>query len=159
MGMSEKAPTSGTNIERKIAEGKKYVVRGEEFTTNQEQEEKALAYALEHPVAVPSPEMPAECAEKITSLERLFSDFEQTHDLNALLTIDCMTVDEARAHVGRQAARADLPPIISLVNYVESQMFLGVISEEAWKELYARYCAIQRAIGTLNGDFLVHDRP
>jgi len=157
--MTEKAPTLGSKIERVAPEGKKYVVNGEEFTTTPEQEEKALAYALEHPATATSPEILEECAEKLASLERLFSDFEQTHDLGALLAIDRMTVEEAKAHVERQAARADLPPIVSLINYVESQKIAGVVSEEVWKMQYAKYCAIQRAIGTLNGDFLIHDRP
>jgi len=157
--MNEKAPTPKSTVEKVPGSGVKYVVNGEEFTTNPEQEAKALAYALEHPIATTSPEIPEECAEKIASLERLFSDFEQNHDLPALLAIDRMTVEEAKAHVERQAARADLPPIVSLINYVESQKIAGVVSEEIWKMQYAKYCAIQRAIGTLNGDFLIHDRP
>lgn len=157
--MNEKAPTLGNRIEGAAPEGKRYVVNGEVFTTNPEQEEKAIAYALEHPEVVAHPEVSAECAEKIASLERLFSDFEQTHDMDALLAIDRMTVAEAKAHVVRQAARDDVPAIVALLNYAESQKRVGVVSEAVWEGLYAKYCAIQRAIGTLNGEFLDHSKP
>lgn len=156
--MNERAPTPKSKVEAAPDSGVKYVVNGEEYTTTPEQEELAAAYAAAHTVEQVV-EMPAECAEKIVELETLFTNFEQAHDLDALLAIDRMTVEEAKAHTGRQAARADLPPIVTLVNYVESKMFAGVVSEEVWSILYARYCAIQRAIGTLNGDFLIHDRP
>lgn len=157
--MTEKFPGTKSAVEEVPGSGVKYVVSGEEFATTAEQEEMMQAY-LDQMVGVPAaPEMPQECAEKIAELETLFTNFEQTHDLDALLAIDRMTVEEAKAHAGRQAARANLPPIIALTNYVESQMFAGVVSEEVWEALYARYCAIQRAIGTLNGDFLIHDRP
>ncbi len=156
--MNERAPTPASKVEVASESGVKYIVNGEEYTTTPEQEELAAAYAAAHSVEAVA-EMPAECAEKIAELETLFTNFEQAHDLDALLAIDRMTVEEAKAHTGRQAARADLPPIVTLVNYVESKMFAGVVSEEVWNTLYARYCAIQRAIGTLNGDFLVHDRP
>lgn len=157
--MNEKAPTLGSRIEGVAPEGKKYVVKGEVYVTNSEQEEKGIAYALEHPIATVSPEMPEECAEKVASLERLFSDFEQNHDMDALLAIDRMTVEEAKAHVARQAARDDVPAIVALLNYAESQKRVGVVSEAVWEGLYAKYCAIQRAIGTLNGEFLDHSKP
>jgi hypothetical protein len=156
--MTEKFPGPKSAIEEVPGSGVKYVVNGEEYTTTPEQEELAAAYAAEHSTEA-TPEMPQECAEKIAELETLFNNFEQAHDLDALLAIDRMTVEEAKAHVGRQAARADLPPIVALTNYVEAQMFAGVVSEDVWSAMYARYCSIQRAIGTLNGDFLIHDRP
>ena len=135
------------------------MVKGETYATTPEQEEYAKFYAEQHPTPETVVEMPQECAEKVSELETLFANFEQTHDLAALHAIEKLTVEQAKAHTERQAARADLPAIVTLVNYVEAQKNLGAVSDETWEKLYAQYCAIQRAVGTLNGDFLVHDRP
>jgi len=157
--MSEKPPTPKNKSEEVPKEGASYVVNGESYVTTPEQEEHAKFYAEQHPEIEPVQEMSEECAEKISELETLYTNFEQTHDLALLLAIEKLTVAEAKAHPERQAARADLPQIVSLVNYVEKQKNLGIVSEEVWQKLYAQYCTIQRAIGTLNGDFVVHDRP
>ncbi len=157
--MTEKFPEPKSTVEEVPVTGERYVVNGEVYETDAEQEALAKAYMGQFSDAPAVPEMPQECAEKIAELEVLFTSFEQTHDLGALLAIDRMTVEEAKAHTARQAARADLSPIVALTNYVESQKKLGIVSEEAWQGVLARSNAIQRAIGTLQGDFLIHDRP
>ncbi len=160
MAMSEKPPVPKSKSQEEApAEGASYVVKGETYVTTPEQEEYAKFYAEQHPEIEPVQEMSEECAEKISELETLFANFEQTHDLAALHAIEKLTVEEVKAHVERQAARADLPAIVSLVNYVEKMKNLGIVTEEAWEKLYEQYCVVQRAVGTLNGDFLVHDRP
>jgi hypothetical protein len=87
------------------------------------------------------------CAEKIAEFEGLCADFEHTHDLDALRAVEASTIEEARANEVRQAARADLPPIVALRELLEKQ---ELVPTEVFQELHARYAIIQAAIGSLD---------
>ena len=135
------------------------MVQGETFATNAEQEEHAAWYEANRVENVDAaPVMSEECAMLVAELETSLAAFEQTHDLPALYAIERLTVDEARAHPERQAARADLPGLVKLINYLEYQKDQGALSEEEWQRLLTRYKVMTNAVGTLNGDFVVHDR-
>lgn len=95
-----------------------------------------------------------QCAEKVAELEALFTNFEQTHDLDALRAVQLRTVEEAFAHTVREAAKKDLPALVSRMNFLKKQEHIPV---ETFHKLATTYNTIQAAVGTLrDGGYLDH---
>jgi len=96
---------------------------------------------------------PEQCAEKIQELEALYTSFEQTHNLDVLNAIQVHTPEEAFANDVREAAKKDLPAIVSLKNLLDTQ---SQIPGDVVQKLHTRYQRIQAAVGVLHNDQLDH---
>jgi hypothetical protein len=96
---------------------------------------------------------PEQCTEKIKELEALYTNFEQTHNLDVLNAIQVHTPEEAYANTVREAAKKDLPAIASLKILLDKQ---SQIPKEAIQKLHTRYQLIQAAVGVLNNGQLDH---
>jgi aryl-alcohol dehydrogenase-like predicted oxidoreductase len=90
-------------------------------------------------------------AEKIAELEALYEAFEQRHDLEKLRAIQVHSVEEALANTDRQAAKADLPLLVSRINFLENN-----IPDELFLTLLARHKIIMAAVGAFNNGQLDH---
>ena len=105
----------------------------------------------------PAPEVaqlsPEQLAEKIAELEVLYDAFEHTHDLNALNAMQASTPEEAYANPVREAAKKDLPAIVTLKTFLDRQ---PDISTEVRQRLHTRYQRIHAAVGAFHGDHIDH---
>lgn len=145
--MSERPPRRPVEVKAEAAES----ISAKE----QEQLDEAAYWAEVMRTPVTEPLSPEALAQKFEELETLLTDFEQRHDLEALHAVVASTIEEAKASTIREAAKAGLPSLADLIFTLrEKHHVLG-----ARPELYARYCAIQRAIGTLNNGEIRHDMP
>jgi len=125
---------------------------------------KGKRYEIELPEDHPrrTQESPEVCAEKIAAVESLMTDFENTHDLEALHAITGFTSKEARANSPRRLAAQALIPIFEQLKYLSSQ---EAVSNEKYINLQARYRLLNRAVGVVTRDpagimfeLVVHDR-
>jgi hypothetical protein len=108
----------------------------------------------------PAPEVeafdPEKFAEKISEMDSALTSFEQTHDLEELHTIQLSTVAEALAHTVREAAKANLPAILTIRKFLQEQVDTNSAPSEEFEELKIRHKKILAAIGALNNGRLDH---
>jgi hypothetical protein len=124
----------------------------EEFNAEQQAiiDEQMAKYATEE---IP-PEKRRECGPEVEELERMFDDFEKTHDLEVLSAItDITTLEEAQAHPIWMPAQRALHPIYAKFSVLKEETN---ISDEKHAELKARWKRISQAVGMINEGKLDH---
>ncbi|MDA3815369.1 MAG: hypothetical protein PF549_03305, partial [Patescibacteria group bacterium] len=89
---------------------------------------------------------PEDCMPRLTEIKGLLTNFENIHDLEALHAINHLTMKTALDYPEREAAKADLIPIFSLINYLEEKTD---ITKEKLKELKLQFRKISQAVGII----------
>ena len=117
-----------------------------------EQWERYQAWIAANPEEAIDPEQLATCEVEI---EKLFVRFGNEHSLEALHAITDLTPQEAPFNAIREAARADLKPIVRLL-WITKVKF-GEHSAE-YKEIRARYAVFSQAVGIINKNKVDHAR-
>ena len=94
------------------------------------------------------PEKRRECGPEVEELERMFEDFEKTHDLEALSVItDITTLEEAQAHPTWMPVQRALHPIYAKFRVLKDETN---ITDEKHAELKAKWKRLTQAIGMIN---------
>ncbi len=119
----------------------------EEFSEEQQEviNEWMAKYATEE---IPA-EKRREGGPEIIELERMLEDFEQTHDLAALLTITNLTFEESLLHPTRKPAQLALNPIYAKLRTLKEETN---ITDEQYKELEVKRDRLSQAVGMLRSD-------
>ncbi|MEZ4211142.1 MAG: hypothetical protein R3B39_02545 [Candidatus Paceibacterota bacterium] len=112
----------------------------------EEDKEKSLERSDTREMYIKAPAM-----ETLSELENVLYYFENKHDINLLMNIK--TFEEAVNSFQRQAAKKDFSAIFKLIH---DKKLTETIPEEKFNKLRERYLIIERAIGTVNGDYLDH---
>jgi hypothetical protein len=118
----------------------------EEFSEEQQAiiDEQMAKYATEE---IP-PEKRRECGPEVEEIERMFGDFEKTHDLEALAAItDITSLEEAQAHPTWMPAQRALHPIYAKYRVLKDETN---ITDEKHAELKAKWKRLTRAVGMIN---------
>jgi len=118
-------------------------------------DEMLADYLAKNPDVVISPEDLREAGPEISQFENLITQFESTHDLEALHAITDLTPAEAPNQSIREPARIDLNPIVALFNTLKEETN---ISKERLDELKAKYKILSRAVGMINNNKVDHTR-
>lgn len=116
-------------------------------------EEQAMydAYMESHPVVEIPEKSEDELAPTVAELEALFTNFAETHDMEALYAITSLSDEEAANHPVREPARIGLRPIVALLNTLKEHK-----DYEAIKEKYKYF---SRAVGMrTSNDEVDHSR-
>lgn len=112
----------------------------------EEDKKKSLERSETREMYIKAPAM-----ETLSEIENVLYYFENKHDIDLLMNIK--TFEEAVNSFQRQAAKKDFSAIFKLIH---DKKLIETIPEEKFNELRERYLIIERAIGTVNGDYLDH---
>ncbi|HBH16670.1 MAG TPA: hypothetical protein DDW92_00115 [Candidatus Veblenbacteria bacterium] len=121
----------------------------------QEDDEQYAQWMADHPEVEIPPEDRRECGPEITEFEGLIAAFESVHSLAELHLIINLTAEEAPQHSVREAARAELGPIVAKLNVLKKETN---ISLDKCEELKAQYMRLSRAVGIINNNTVDHNR-
>jgi len=124
----------------------------EEFSEEQQAiiDEQMAKYAIKE---IP-PEKRRECGPEVKELERMFEDFERTHDPEALSAItDITTLEEAQAHPTWMPAQLALHPIYAKFRVLKDETN---ITDEKHAELKTKWKRLTQAVGMINNGKLDH---
>ena len=122
---------------------------------SQEQEEQAAFWLEKYQEEEIAPEDRRECGPEVMELEELFTSFETTHNLGELHLITDLTPEEASKNLLREAAKADLIPIVELLNRLKEETN---ISGEDHNALKAKYRRFSQAVGIIHDNKVDHAR-
>lgn len=120
-----------------------------------EQVEMYESYIRDHPDLSVQPESLRNPEKETTQFEVLITNFERTHNIEALNAIVELTPEDAPRHPTREPARKDLIPIVSLLNTLKRETS---ITEEKHEELVAKYRRLSQAVGMINNGLVDHTR-
>ena len=120
----------------------------------QEDDEQYAQWMADHP-EVTVEELIREEFPEITEFEGLIAAFESVHSLAELHLIINLTAEEAPQHSVREAARAELGPIVAKLNVLKKETN---ISLDKCEELKAQYMRLSRAVGIINNNTVDHNR-
>ncbi|HUC31443.1 MAG TPA: hypothetical protein VMR99_02005 [Candidatus Paceibacterota bacterium] len=125
--------------------------RSEEFS--QEQQEIIDEWMPRYTTEEIPPEKRRECGPEVEELEGMFQNFEQAHDLAALIAITDLTPAEAPNHPIREPAKAALNPIYKKLCLIKDETN---ITGEKYMELKAKWKRLSQAVGMINKNIVDH---
>jgi len=99
------------------------------------------------------PEKRRECGPEIEELERMFRNFDQTHDVFALNAVTDLTPAEAPHHPVREPAKLDLIPMYAKLRTIYEETN---ITPEHYAELKAKWKHFSQAVGMINNNVVDH---
>jgi len=94
-------------------------------------------------------------AQVAAQMERLMTEFEETHSLTDLHAITNLTPAEAKLQEPREKARIDLYAISSALDILREWTN---INRAKYEELRAKYRRLSQAVGIINNNIVDHTR-